>query len=546
MSYQEESYRFDAGPLGHIEGLTLSLGNEPAVRYFGGIPYALPPTGEYRFRAPRKLPKGYRYGTAANVGRFTGGTGVCPQPPCRNPPPEALFDENCLQLNIWSPVGAAPKGGWPVCFYLHGGFLQWGSANWVPSTLAPLLHQSSFRAIMVLPAFRLNALGFLTGQELAAEAERNGEPVGNMGLWDQRLALEWTHANISCFGGDHANITVAGYSAGGFSAFQQLAHELYRIPASERIIRRIAMLSNGPGVPPKTLTEQQSQFNEYISRLGIPLDLQPEEKLERLRSLPYAKLIEVQKDMKIHEFRLLGDGQFLPKDLTSTLANGDFGNKMREGNIRLLSGECKDEHTIYRTWRTPGNSYIAVRARLCAEYPEGAADKLMAHYCQGRDSRGEEELPPAYADWETLFGHISADVQVHAMQRGFHDMLFRSGLVPGVDVLRYRIERRLGCVDESIPPEWGVTHSSDIPIWFWGANFEGGLTDREKVWLKGWNEGFAAFVGGDHEQQQQQQFEWGPSMPREMRRWRSDGETDVWEDEYWEKGIELWNLLYKS
>lgn len=76
----------------------------------------------------------------------------------------------------------------------------------------------------------LNAFAFLMGKELAAEARRNGEPVGNMALWDQTTALEWTHKNISVFGGNPANITVAGYSAGGYSAFQQLTHELHCVP----------------------------------------------------------------------------------------------------------------------------------------------------------------------------------------------------------------------------------------------------------------------------------------------------------------------------
>jgi carboxylesterase type B len=225
MTYQQETYRFDAGRLGQIEGLTVastSQGKPGAVRYFGGLPYALPPIGEHRFQAPRKLPQGYRYGTAVNPGRFTGGKGICPQPPNCNPPDPSLFDEDCLQLNIWIPVGNTPKTGWPVLFYLHGGFLQWGSANWKPEATVPLLGDSAFRAIIVVPAYRLNSLGFLTGKELAEEARIGGKPIGNMGLWDQRTALEWTRDNIAVFGGDPSNVTVAGYSADAFSAFHQL------------------------------------------------------------------------------------------------------------------------------------------------------------------------------------------------------------------------------------------------------------------------------------------------------------------------------------
>nr|AMB48855.1 carboxylesterase [Fusarium camptoceras] len=535
MAYQEQVYNFDAGRLGHIQGVTLSLQHkEPLLHYFGGIPYALPPTGEYRFRAPRNLPNEFKYGTVSNPGVFTGGTAICPQPPGRTPQNKTLFNEDCLQLNIWVPAEPVPKEGWPVCVYFHGGFLQVGSANWCPGSLVPLLTESAFKAIMVFPAFRLNAFGFLASEELSEEAKRNGEPSGNMGLWDQRAALEWTYKNISVFGGSPSNITAAGYSAGGFSAFQQLAHELYCVPKAEGIgiIRRVVMLSNGPGVTPKALVEHQKQFDEYLAKLGISNDLPSAEKLKMLRSLPFQKLVDFQSDMKIHEFRLLNDGTFLPMDLMLKVDQGDFGKRMKERGIKILSGECKDEHTIYRTWRTPENSYDDVYSRLCAEFPESAARKVMKHYCGPNKS-----LPSYYQDWKDFFGQIYANLQVHGLQRGLLNGLFLGGLLPGVDLLRYRIDRRLECISETFPVELGVTHSSDVPIWFWGAN-SSGLTKEEKTWLEGWNKGFASFVKGE-------ETAWGPNHYKEMRRWRSDGETDVWIDNKWEEGLDLWNVLNK-
>ena len=432
---------------------------------------------------------------------------------------------------MWIPSEPAPEDGWPVCLYIHGGFLQWGTANWEPTAMVPLLNDSAFKAILVLPSYRLNAMGFLTGRELATEASQTGEPAGNMGLWDQRTALEWAHKNVSLFGGNPANITVAGYSAGGYSAFQQLAHELYRVPAAEAIIRRVIMLSNSPGVIPKALEEHQRQFDEYITRLGISVELPAKMKLDMLRKVPHQKLIQVQSKMNISEFRALSDDVFYPQDLMKNVNSGDFARRMKSRHIRLLNGECRDEHIIYQMWRTPANSYDSVYARLCAEYPENVAFKLMQHYCGST-----RNLPSAYNDWQTFFGHVYANMQVHDIERGFQNALFKGGLVPGVDVLRYRIDKRLKCVDETVPIEWGVTHSTDVPIWFWGADFSQGMTEQEKEWLKGWNEGFAAFVRGD-------EVEWGPSKPKEMKRWRSDGGTDVWEDDRWEQGLELWNIV---
>jgi carboxylesterase type B len=106
------------------------------------------------------------------------------------------------------------SSGWPVLFFIHGGFLQFGWANKPIEGIGPLLQETSFNAIIVAPAYRINAFGFLASKELQDEAKKDGESAGNMGFWDQRMALEWTAKNIGLFGGDCQKITVAGYSAG--------------------------------------------------------------------------------------------------------------------------------------------------------------------------------------------------------------------------------------------------------------------------------------------------------------------------------------------
>ncbi|KAG5800673.1 hypothetical protein H9Q69_000232 [Fusarium xylarioides] len=337
-NYIRESYIFNAGSLGHIEGLTITSQGSPTVHYFGGLPYALPPVGQWRFRVPRRLPKDYRYGTATEPGTFTDGTNVCPQPPSSNTPDPSVVSEDCLQLNIWVPAGPPPKNGWPVCFYIHGGFLQVSTSNTKPEDLVSLLSESIFRAIIVMPSYRLNVFGFLASRELAAEAISNGEATGNYGLWDQRLALEWVHGNISLFGGDPANITVAGYSAGAYSTFQQLAHELFRVPKEKAIIRRVAMFSNSIGVRPKSLQDQQLQCDELLTRLGINLALSGEEKLASLRGVPHDRLVQVQTGMRISEFRVLADDTFYPNDLMDKINNGEFAKRMKNRGIRLING----------------------------------------------------------------------------------------------------------------------------------------------------------------------------------------------------------------
>lgn len=386
-------------------------------------------------------------------------------------------------------------------------------------------------AIIVMPAYRLNLFGFLSGKELQAEAEKVGESAGNMGFWDQRAALEWTAKNIAAFGGDQTNITVGGYSAGAHSAFHQLAHELYFVPDDKAVIKRSICWSNSPGVQPRTCSQHQAQFEELLTALNIPLTDSADEKLKKLRAVPVRQLVDVQESVKISEYRATSDDAFVSKKLMAHINSGDFAKRMKARGIKLMNGECRDEHNLYRSWRTPSQSYDAVRTRLIGDYPPEAVDKLMEHYCNHSKS-----LPTGYKDWQDLFGYIYADMQVHALERGFHRALEKGGLTFGRDVLRYRFDWRAKCVDSNFPPEWGVTHATDMGIWFWGLDYGTGLDDEDKEIVRPWNEALAAFVKGADPG-------WGTNGLKQMKRLRSDGKTDVWEDDRWEKDLKVWDLV---
>jgi carboxylesterase type B len=112
MSKPSQPYQLDLQFRGHVEGLTyLDKASSPLCHFFGGVPYALPPLGPFRFQKPRTLPTCYRYGTKRNPARFTGGCGVCPQPGFGDTLDESLWDEDCLQSNVWVPTGDAPSEG---------------------------------------------------------------------------------------------------------------------------------------------------------------------------------------------------------------------------------------------------------------------------------------------------------------------------------------------------------------------------------------------------------------------------------------------------
>lgn len=114
MPKLSQPYHVDLQFRGHVEGLTyIDEDLKPLCHYFGGVPYALPPLGPFRFQKPRPLPTCYRYGTRVNPARFTGCCGVCPQPGAGETLDDSVsgWDEDCLQSNVWIPVGKPPAEG---------------------------------------------------------------------------------------------------------------------------------------------------------------------------------------------------------------------------------------------------------------------------------------------------------------------------------------------------------------------------------------------------------------------------------------------------
>ncbi|OLN87567.1 Thiamine transporter [Colletotrichum chlorophyti] len=223
ISYEEVPVELSLGDKGKIRGLQF----DDKSRRYAGVPYALPPTGEHKWRKPRPLPSIYSYrdssGGAYDATTFNA---VCPQRAFQTVKPDGggnRYSEDCLYVNIWTPVAKEgdknPK--WPVKLWIHGGWFQMGDPSQKPGMDATeLISTGKLNAIVVAIGYRLNVFGFLAGHDLLHES--NGEAGGNFGLWDQRLAAEWVRDNIAHFGGDPNNITLAGRSAGAYSAEVQM------------------------------------------------------------------------------------------------------------------------------------------------------------------------------------------------------------------------------------------------------------------------------------------------------------------------------------
>lgn len=404
---------------------------------------------------------------------------------------------------------------------LDGGFLQVGSAN--KENPSNLFAHTDVKCVMVTPAYRLNVFGFLASRELLQEAAEEDGTVGNLGFWDQRLALEWTFEHINAFGGDPSNITLGGMSAGAYSVIHQLAYEL-ALPDGQAFISRVVLWSNGPGVQAKKLPEVQEQFDELVATLGVPQSLPAKAKLARLRALSSSQLIAAIGSMKQNSFRTITDGHFVRHSLFREIADGRFAKAMLKRGIKVMIGDLPHEANVYKKVNPP-SSYQALVDRLSVEYPRATAKALGRLYCPHR-------TPLVGGNWQESFGRIYTDIQVYVTARGFIAALAKT--LPLEYIYRYRINHRLQCVDRIYPREMGVTHGSDITVWFYGNGAD--LTASERTLLKEYLKPFGEFLRGEH-------VAWGTKSIRETRTITSDQRIEITVDEDWERGQRTWDAL---
>jgi para-nitrobenzyl esterase len=178
-----------------------------AIDKFLGIPYAAPPVGQLRWKAPTEAPSWSGVRDAIREGsectQSGGGSSV-------------VGSEDCLFLNIYRPAGTKPGDSLPAIIFIHGGSNQQGTGN----TYHPTEWVRTTQIIVVTINYRVNVFGYLALPSLDAEV---GEPSsGNFGLMDQQASMRWVKANIQAFGGDSANITIGGESAGGIDVCANL------------------------------------------------------------------------------------------------------------------------------------------------------------------------------------------------------------------------------------------------------------------------------------------------------------------------------------
>jgi para-nitrobenzyl esterase len=192
-------------------------------RAFLGIPYAAPPVGDLRWRAPQPAAPWQGVRDATEVGP------ICPQPNLVVTGLDGRSSEDCLTLQVWSPE-PAPSEPVPVMVWIHGGGYLWGAGSETYYEGQRLVEVTG--AVIVTLNYRLGPMGFLAHADLSAE-EASHPSSGNYGIEDQQAALGWVQRNIHAFGGDPANVTIFGESAGGNSVCVHLVS-----PASRGLFHR--------------------------------------------------------------------------------------------------------------------------------------------------------------------------------------------------------------------------------------------------------------------------------------------------------------------
>ncbi|MDX2247988.1 MAG: carboxylesterase family protein [Bacteroidia bacterium] len=278
---------------GIIEG---DYDTQTGMQFYRGIPFAKPPIGELRWKAPQPLENwtGVRqtkkFGPRAVQGIVFGDM---------KSRSEGL-SEDCLYLNVWTPANRNTKNLPVLVYFYGGGFVAGDGAE--PRYDGESMAKKGIVAVTV--NYRLNVFGFFAHPELSAESPYKAS--GNYGLLDQHAALQWVQRNIAAFGGDPKKVTIAGESAGSISVSAQMAS-----PLSKNLIAG-AIGESGAGINPTLapvpLAEAEKTGLEFAQKAGYPT-------LAQLRALSTKDLFEVYQESRRFGFPTVLDGYFYPKSL---------------------------------------------------------------------------------------------------------------------------------------------------------------------------------------------------------------------------------------
>src|SRR4051794_5853795 len=309
-----------------------------------GIPYAQPPTGKLRLKAPAPVQRWSGVRDATHFG------GRCAQNAGWDPGYEQpVLNEDCLYLNVYAPH---TRGKHPVLVWIHGGGFTGGAGQ----DTDPRKYVDATGAVFVTINYRLGALGFLNVPQLRKE----GDGAGAFGLLDQQAALRWVRENIDRFGGDARNVTIAGQSAGGSSVCDQLAS-----PSARKLFDRAIIVSGSCSMVAQDAADTTGQA--FLKTVGCETDT-----LACLRSKTPQELLAAQTGIRPS----VGSSAF-PTDPAIAVPKGQFNR------VPVISGQVHDERTLFafQDYDYKGTPVTAAQYEAMIRSTYGAnADKVLAAY----------------------------------------------------------------------------------------------------------------------------------------------------------------------
>jgi para-nitrobenzyl esterase len=360
--------------VGRVRGRRVSTTTGQPVAAFFGIPYAEPPIGALRWKAPRPA--------APFEGEFDASAFGPDLPQTANPrlrgPSQS---EDCLYLNVWAPVNAEP-GSLPVMVWIHGGGFMGGSGSDLRSDGARMAAEG---VVVVSFNYRAGLFGFLAHPALSRESPHGVS--GNYGLLDQLLALRWVRDNIRGFGGDPRRVTAFGVSAGSASISLLLTS-----PLSAGLFQQAALHSPGACRPLATLAEAE--------QAGLKLG----DDIEALRQLTAGALFgkssllnpAVRGLTTPRVLRPIRDGWVIVEDERPAFEAG------RLHAMPIIVGSNTDEGTLLtKTW--PIKTLADYRELLRVNFGP-SADAAAAVYPAGSDADVVPRVAEMFADTQFNFG----------------------------------------------------------------------------------------------------------------------------------------------
>jgi para-nitrobenzyl esterase len=336
-----------------VESGTLQGTFEDGLTVYKGIPFAKPPVGDLRWRAPQPVAK---WEGIKQVTKFA------PAPMQGGNPPSGK-NEDCLYLNVWTPAKSSEERI-PVLVWIYGGGFSFGS------TAEPVYSGDRLAkkgVVMVSIAYRVGQLGFLAHPELSAE--NTNHVSGNYGLLDMIAGLQWIQKNIAAFGGDPNKVTIFGESAGGIAVSMLCAS-----PLAKGLFQGAISQSGGsfgptrpttyPGENMKTLKQAEIEGKTFAQKAGVS---------------SLADLRKIEADKLPMGFGMPGgwpivDGYVIPDDQFRLYEAGKYND------VPVLIGYNSDEGASFSREKTPEEYIAGVKLRygkfaddLVKAYPVGAS-----------------------------------------------------------------------------------------------------------------------------------------------------------------------------